>query len=83
MKQYKFGADFLHQEFKQFVYGYHAGPDRTESTQAVTLYVDCTYYLAPDGKTAADAFAVVQLNCSIPFPRQRHYTFDDWSHQLH
>jgi len=35
MKQYKFGADFLHQEFKQFVYGYHAGPDRTESTQAV------------------------------------------------
>ena len=31
MKQYKFGADFLHLEFKQFVYGYrpevlHAGP---------------------------------------------------------
>jgi tyrosine-protein phosphatase SIW14 len=24
MKQYKFGADFLHAEFKQFVYGYHA-----------------------------------------------------------
>jgi tyrosine-protein phosphatase SIW14 len=23
MKQYKFGADFLHSEFKQFVYGYH------------------------------------------------------------
>ena len=23
MKQYKFGADFLHAEFKQFVYGYH------------------------------------------------------------
>jgi uncharacterized protein (TIGR01244 family) len=24
MKLYKFGADFLHPEFKQFVYGYHA-----------------------------------------------------------
>ena len=24
MKQYTFGADFLHSEFKQFVYGYHA-----------------------------------------------------------
>jgi tyrosine-protein phosphatase SIW14 len=24
MKQYKFGADFLHPEFKQFVYGYRA-----------------------------------------------------------
>jgi tyrosine-protein phosphatase SIW14 len=23
MKQYKFGSDFLHPEFKQFVYGYH------------------------------------------------------------
>ena len=23
MKRYKFGADFLHSEFKQFVYGYH------------------------------------------------------------
>jgi protein tyrosine phosphatase (PTP) superfamily phosphohydrolase (DUF442 family) len=23
MKQYKFGSDFLHSEFKQFVYGYH------------------------------------------------------------
>ncbi len=26
MKLYKFGADFLHQEFKQFVYGYRAEP---------------------------------------------------------
>jgi tyrosine-protein phosphatase SIW14 len=26
MKQYKFGADFLHPEFKQFVYGYRAEP---------------------------------------------------------
>src|SRR5216117_2405059 len=24
MKQYKFGADFLHPEFKEFVYRYHA-----------------------------------------------------------
>jgi tyrosine-protein phosphatase SIW14 len=34
MKQYKFGADFLHLEFKQFVYGYrpavlHAGASAT------------------------------------------------------
>jgi tyrosine-protein phosphatase SIW14 len=28
MKQYKFGADFLHPEFKRFVYGYHAEPGR-------------------------------------------------------
>jgi len=26
MKQYKFGADFLHPEFKQFIYGYRAEP---------------------------------------------------------
>jgi protein tyrosine/serine phosphatase len=26
MKAYKFGADFLHPEFKRFVYGYHATP---------------------------------------------------------
>jgi tyrosine-protein phosphatase SIW14 len=26
MKQYKFGADFLHPEFKEFVYGYHPAP---------------------------------------------------------
>ena len=31
MKQYKFGADFLHSEFKEYVYGYrptlaHAAP---------------------------------------------------------
>jgi tyrosine-protein phosphatase SIW14 len=26
MKQYKFGADFLHSEFKEFVYGYRATP---------------------------------------------------------
>jgi tyrosine-protein phosphatase SIW14 len=26
MKRYKFGADFLHPEFKQFVYGFHPDP---------------------------------------------------------
>jgi protein tyrosine/serine phosphatase len=26
MKQYKFGADFLHSEFKDFVYAYHVEP---------------------------------------------------------
>jgi len=26
MKQYKFGADFLHSEFKKFVYAYHVEP---------------------------------------------------------
>ena len=35
MKQYKYGADFLHQEFKQFVYGYRAGPDRRAPPPAV------------------------------------------------
>jgi protein tyrosine/serine phosphatase len=33
MKQYKFGADFLHPEFKQFVYAYH--PDTTRAAVAV------------------------------------------------
>jgi tyrosine-protein phosphatase SIW14 len=32
MKQYKFGPDFLHPEFKRFVYGYHA--DRAVVPQA-------------------------------------------------
>jgi protein tyrosine/serine phosphatase len=27
MKQFKFGADFLHPEFKQFVYAYHVEPE--------------------------------------------------------
>src|SRR6188474_3155973 len=27
MKQYKFGADFLHPEFKRFVYAYHVEPE--------------------------------------------------------
>ena len=29
MKQFKFGADFLHPEFKQFVYGYQIEPQQT------------------------------------------------------
>ena len=31
MKQYKFGADFLHSEFKEFVYGYR--PDAADTTR--------------------------------------------------
>jgi protein tyrosine/serine phosphatase len=34
MKQYKFGADFLHSEFKQFVYGYHADTNARAATVA-------------------------------------------------
>src|SRR5205814_4161784 len=33
MKQYKFGADFLHPEFKDFVYSYHAPAVRVASAQ--------------------------------------------------
>jgi protein tyrosine/serine phosphatase len=36
MKQYKFGADFLHSEFKQFVYGYHADTNARATTVATT-----------------------------------------------
>ena len=32
MKQYKFGADFLHPEFKRFVYGYRADTLRADTT---------------------------------------------------
>jgi tyrosine-protein phosphatase SIW14 len=35
MKRYKFGADFLHSEFKQFVYGYR--PTRTVVADAATV----------------------------------------------
>lgn len=35
MKQYKFGADFLHPEFKEFVYGYHPESVRTAASPAV------------------------------------------------
>lgn len=35
MKQYHFGADFLHSEFKQFVYAYRPEPERTTPLQPV------------------------------------------------
>ena len=35
MKEYKFGSDFLHPEFKQFVYGFHADA-RAASVTAAT-----------------------------------------------
>ena len=35
MKQYKFGADFLHPEFKQFVYGYSANANAVAAEAAV------------------------------------------------
>lgn len=35
MKRYKFGADFLHPEFKKFVYAYHPQPERTAPSKAV------------------------------------------------
>jgi len=36
MKQYKFGADFLHSEFKDFVYAYHPGPAPVDALAAVS-----------------------------------------------
>ena len=40
MKQYKFGADFLHAEFKQFVYSYR--PEMLHADTAVTTPVTAT-----------------------------------------
>jgi protein tyrosine/serine phosphatase len=40
MKQYKFGADFLHSEFKQFVYSYR--PEMLHADAAVTTPVVAT-----------------------------------------
>jgi len=37
MKQYKFGADFLHAEFKQFVYGYRPDTLHADAEPAVVL----------------------------------------------
>ena len=34
MKQYKFGADFLHSEFKDFVYSYHVEPAHVAASEA-------------------------------------------------
>ena len=39
MKQYKFGADFLHPEFKQFVFAYHVQPERTTPTVLATSVI--------------------------------------------
>ena len=39
MKQYGFGADFLHPEFKKFVYAYHVEPAATESKPVVATVV--------------------------------------------
>jgi tyrosine-protein phosphatase SIW14 len=35
MKQYDFGADFLHPEFKRFVYGYQSKPKAPIAVEAV------------------------------------------------
>jgi tyrosine-protein phosphatase SIW14 len=35
MKQYKFGADVLHPEFKRFVYAYHVEPQRLDPVPTV------------------------------------------------
>lgn len=40
MKQYKFGADFLHPEFKQFVYAYHVEPLRDAPPVLATTVLD-------------------------------------------
>ena len=36
MKQYKFGADFLHSEFKDFVYSYHVEPAHVAASEAAS-----------------------------------------------
>ena len=50
MKQYNFGSDFLHPEFKQFVYGYH--PDaRVAATVAATAAASVQpRWMAPGGR---------------------------------
>ena len=37
MKQYNFGADFLHPEFKEFVYGYHPAPAPVANASEATI----------------------------------------------
>jgi tyrosine-protein phosphatase SIW14 len=39
MKQFKFGADFLHPEFKQFVYAYHVGPQQSAPAVLATSVI--------------------------------------------
>lgn len=37
MKQYKFGADFLHPEFKRFVYAFHTEPELAPAVLATSV----------------------------------------------
>jgi protein tyrosine phosphatase (PTP) superfamily phosphohydrolase (DUF442 family) len=39
MKDYKFGADFLHPEFKRFVYGYRAPASRVPAVEATAVHL--------------------------------------------
>jgi protein-tyrosine phosphatase len=38
MKQYKFGMDFLHPEFKRFVYAYHPAAPAPTRTQVASAH---------------------------------------------
>lgn len=42
MKHFKFGADFLHPEFKRFVYAYHVAPSSPALRQAVATEAAAT-----------------------------------------
>ena len=50
MKQYGFGADFLHSEFKNFVYGYPAQTVRVASVKAETSAAPTTTVTKVDNK---------------------------------
>ena len=39
MKQYKFGADFLHPEFKKFVYAYHVEPAKPAASPVIVAAI--------------------------------------------
>jgi hypothetical protein len=47
MKQYKFGADFLHPEFKRFVYAYRVPLQNPPPLQAADVAAETTQRLAP------------------------------------
>ena len=47
MKQYKFGADFLHPEFKQFVYGYRIEPQQIAPAVLATGVIASEPAVAP------------------------------------
>ena len=55
MKQYRFGADFLHPEFKRFVYAYHPAPAAPAETLVATT---ATKYL-PRSETSSARLASV------------------------